>query len=330
MPSIDVAIPNYNYGRYLRECVESVLTQDCVNLRVLIIDNASTDNSVEIAQELAAKDQRIEIVARQKNLGPQKSWNDAIDWTSGDYFMVLCSDDMLTSGALSRSVSIMEQHPDVSVAMGACVYLKENEDNLLPKIDEPEIDSTWRIWESREFIRHICKHHHRNVTSLLVRGSAQKKAGYYRPGLPFTDDLEMALRLACYGRVAETRTFQFIQRLHDANISQALWKDPVASLNHWTAAFESFFANEGRLLPASGNLPRVVRRWVAKRAYWSAVSHLCRSDTDTAMKLFRLAIANHPATVLLPPVDYLFHVNNPFGRIAKALSGLTNRRARFP
>src|SRR4051794_15159199 len=54
MASIDVVIPCYQYGRYLRDCVRSVLDQDVEQLRVLIIDNASTDGSAEIARQLAA------------------------------------------------------------------------------------------------------------------------------------------------------------------------------------------------------------------------------------------------------------------------------------
>src|SRR5262245_5768644 len=103
MVSVDVAIPNYNYGRYLRGCVESVLSQDIEALRVLIIDNASTDNSAEIARELARSDPRVEIRIREKNLGPHASFNEAVDWAAGDYFLILCSDDAVTPGSLRRA-----------------------------------------------------------------------------------------------------------------------------------------------------------------------------------------------------------------------------------
>lgn len=56
MASVDVIIPNYEYGRFLRDCVTSVLRQNIEALRVLIIDNASTDDSVEVARALARED----------------------------------------------------------------------------------------------------------------------------------------------------------------------------------------------------------------------------------------------------------------------------------
>jgi glycosyltransferase involved in cell wall biosynthesis len=56
---VDIAIPCYQYGRFLRQCVTSVLTQGIDAARVLIIDNSSTDDSVEVAQQLAAEDRRL-------------------------------------------------------------------------------------------------------------------------------------------------------------------------------------------------------------------------------------------------------------------------------
>ena len=70
MSSVSVVIPCYNYGRFLRDAVHSVLTgQDGVDVRVLIIDDASTDNSVEVAKALAEEDFRIEIAVHGVNRG---------------------------------------------------------------------------------------------------------------------------------------------------------------------------------------------------------------------------------------------------------------------
>ncbi len=68
--AIDVVIPNFNYGRYLAACADSVLQQSGVDVRLLIIDNASTDNSREVANELAAGDARVELLLRPKISAP--------------------------------------------------------------------------------------------------------------------------------------------------------------------------------------------------------------------------------------------------------------------
>lgn len=68
-PTIDVVIPNYNYGHYLLECADSVLSQSGINIRLLIIDNASEDNSASVARDLAAHDKRVELLLRSKMRG---------------------------------------------------------------------------------------------------------------------------------------------------------------------------------------------------------------------------------------------------------------------
>ncbi|NJM33711.1 MAG: glycosyltransferase family 2 protein [Rhodomicrobium sp.] len=86
MARVDIAVPCYNYGRFLRDCAESILSQSHKDLRVLIVDNASTDDSLAVARQIAAEDERVEIRAHAKNLGPHASYNSGLDWASGDYF----------------------------------------------------------------------------------------------------------------------------------------------------------------------------------------------------------------------------------------------------
>ena len=66
MASVDVVIPCYQYGRFLRDAVTSVLSQGISQLRVLVIDNASTDNSLEVATQLALEDRRVEVIAHRE------------------------------------------------------------------------------------------------------------------------------------------------------------------------------------------------------------------------------------------------------------------------
>ena len=69
MPNVDVVIPCYRYGHFLRECVSSVLMQEGVEARCLIIDDASNDGSAGIASVLAAEDPRVETLLHENNRG---------------------------------------------------------------------------------------------------------------------------------------------------------------------------------------------------------------------------------------------------------------------
>src|SRR5262245_9653241 len=93
MSSVDVIVPCYRYGHFLRECVESVLTQSHKHVRVLILDDASPDNTSEIGAELAREDPRVGLVRHQFNKGHIATYNEGIDWVSADYMLLLSADD---------------------------------------------------------------------------------------------------------------------------------------------------------------------------------------------------------------------------------------------
>lgn len=102
--SIDIVVPCYQYARFLRDCVTSVLTQDIQNLRVLVIDDASNDNSAEIAAQLASEDPRVEVSIHRSNRGHIATYNEGIDWASSDYFLLLSADDLLAPGSSARDL----------------------------------------------------------------------------------------------------------------------------------------------------------------------------------------------------------------------------------
>src|SRR5438067_2341316 len=117
MRSVDVIVPCYKYGRFLRESVESVLDQDGVDVRVLIIDDASVDDTRDVGRALA-EDPRVEYRRHAVNRGHIATYNEGIDWASADYALLLSADDMLTPGAFSRATRLMDEHPEIGFTFG--------------------------------------------------------------------------------------------------------------------------------------------------------------------------------------------------------------------
>jgi glycosyltransferase involved in cell wall biosynthesis len=303
MPSIDVAIPNYNYGRYLRDCVESVLTQDVAAMRLLIIDNASSDDSAEIAQQAATGDPRISFVQHRINLGHQASFNEAIDWASSDYFMILCADDLLTAGSLQRAISVLEQNSNVTLAFGELAA-------DMPARRGGTVANTalWRIKPARDLLEQFCRTGLYSVRSCsaVVRTPVQKHAGYYCAALDQSDDFELMMRLTLLGGdIASTRTPQLFMRTHEKERSAVVRDNRRLQILAYEAAFAWFFAHEGAAHPDAIRLARLAARGLVGRAYWSGMSHLCRGDVRNAAGLFRYVVGRSWSTALLPPLDYL-------------------------
>ncbi len=137
-PLVSILIPNYNYAKYLRHCIDSVINQTYDNIEIIIQDNASTDNSYDILLEYQTKFLRGEItkyinVGRNKrNVGSDLNSTICANKAEGKYLMFLSSDDALKETYVERCVEILENNPYVSMVM---VHRDEiDDDGMLHKV----------------------------------------------------------------------------------------------------------------------------------------------------------------------------------------------------
>ena len=96
MEKICIIIPIYNLERTLTRCLDSVINQDYRNLQILLIDDGSTDNSLNICYEYAKKDNRINVIS-QKNAGVSNARNTGIDYSLGEFLMFIDGDDEIAN-----------------------------------------------------------------------------------------------------------------------------------------------------------------------------------------------------------------------------------------
>ena len=106
LPNIDIIIPNYNKGDYLKECLDSVLNQTYKNWRVYLIDDCSNDTSQEILKKYNSED-KINIILLDKNYGPSYCRNLGIESSKSDYISFLDSDDFWPQNKLEVQMNEM-------------------------------------------------------------------------------------------------------------------------------------------------------------------------------------------------------------------------------
>lgn len=109
---VTVIMPVFNGGRYLKSAIESILNQTYYNFELVIINDGSTDNSLEIIQQYSRIDKRIIFVSR-KNKGLVYSLNEAIKLSSGDYIARMDADDISHNERFEKQVSLLDQNPDL-------------------------------------------------------------------------------------------------------------------------------------------------------------------------------------------------------------------------
>lgn len=116
-PLVSIVTPVYNGQRYLAEAIESVLSQTYTHWEYIIVNNRSTDRSLEIAQQYARQDSRIRVHTNPEFLGMIQNWNNALRQISAEskYCKVLHADDWLFPDCIMQMVSLVEAHPSVGV-----------------------------------------------------------------------------------------------------------------------------------------------------------------------------------------------------------------------
>ena len=116
-PLVSVLTPVHNGEPFLRQCIDSVLSQTYPRWDYTIVDNCSNDRTLEIAQEYAAKDSRIRIWKGDRFVGVEQSHNNAFRQISSNskYCKVVAADDWLAPECLEKMVGLAEQHPNVGI-----------------------------------------------------------------------------------------------------------------------------------------------------------------------------------------------------------------------
>lgn len=126
-PNVSVCIPTYNYGRYLSEAIESVLNQTYEDFELLVVDDASQDDTDGIVQGYVAKDSRIRYLRNQTNIGMVNNWNRCMREAKGKYIKYLFGDDVVSSPvALEKMTAILESDESVSLVGSSRIIIDEN------------------------------------------------------------------------------------------------------------------------------------------------------------------------------------------------------------
>jgi len=321
-PLVKVIVPCYDYADCLGECVDSVLGQDGVEVRVLIVDDCSPDRTPAVARGLVQRDDRVEYRRNDRNVGLVATANEGLAWAAdSDYVVIISADDLLVPGSLQRATSVMESQPEVGLVYGRAVQFASGQP--LPALGErgpgariwsdegwirlplPRADR-WRgtkVWSGEEWIRLRCRSGHGCISSpeAVVRTSVQRQVGEYDPAAGHMSEVNMWLRVATVADVAYVKgAAQALYRIHTESMSRKMLNDdsgPIVSLTDRRTAFDNFFAGAGAGLPNAGRLHDLVSRTLARQALWRAsrAYDQGRVEGASADKLVAFALETYPA-----------------------------------
>src|SRR5437762_8650422 len=325
LSTVDAIVPCHNYGHLLADAVKSVLAQEDVTLRVPILDDASTDETPEVATELA-RDPRVESRRHAANRGHIRTYNEGLEWVQAEFVLLLSADDVLTPGSLARAIRVMQAHPDVVLTYGRDIAFSTPQPPWHDARMQPE---SYRIYSYRELLDTACRPGHTPIQAptVLVKTDAHRAAGDYLVDLPHSGDTEIWLRIVSHGRVAALDAVQAFRRLHATNMSHAY--SPLQRLEEQLRAFETHLADSPLAPVERARYARLVRQTTAEAAFWSAARLFDSGQRAECAASLDFAVACDSAVAETKAWSRL-HWKRRLGPLAAGFLNRMSRRSRQP
>lgn len=211
-PGVSIVIPTYNRAALVSEAVRSALVQNWEPLEVIVIDDASSDDTVERLSELASLDERVRVIERERNGGESAARNQGILASRYEYVAFLDSDNRFMPGKLEAQMPALVQASDHAVSFSGYVLSADGA--------ESEVVLTHWDSDSLSVMTELLGHCVVNTSTFIARADLLADQGLFRTDLDCCADHELWLRLAALGSLFlyEPQALTFY-RLHSGSVS---------------------------------------------------------------------------------------------------------------
>ncbi len=298
-PFVSIGMPVYNGERYIKQALDSLLSQDYDNFELIISDNASTDSSPDICLEYKNKDGRVKFYRNDKNIGPNDNFNRVFELSSGQYFMWAACDDLWTPNYISSLVKALASDKNAVLAFSQLNNIDEN-GNICREYPNLHLLSSKAplpdrlnniIWFREEDGK-------ANLVYGLIRSDILKKIDIFK-SYGFGNwgvDYLLVFRLALFGKFLFVNDSCFYKRLTEENISR--WAN--TSPEEYCHLIQGYFQGYRTIIKES-NLRDIEKDTLlmsisAREGHW--YSRILGSNTieDTASKIRSMVEKTHDYT----------------------------------
>lgn len=235
MPKVSIIMPVYNEELMVSTAISSVLRQSFTDWELLVFNDASTDNTLNVIKKFADSDPRVIIFSQAKNLGIIENLNAGLSVARGEYIARLDADDeWVDITKLSKQVKFLEDNTGFGL-VGTWATMIDSSDNFLKKMTYPITDSSIRRWL---LLRNCFVH-----SSILARKSAMIKAGGYDPNWRHIEDYALWLRIGGLCKIANLPCYSVWYRNNPHGITRTKNMDQLRSIRRLIFGYSKSYPN---------------------------------------------------------------------------------------
>jgi glycosyltransferase involved in cell wall biosynthesis len=255
-----------------------VLSQEGVDVDVLIIDDASPDDSADVAHRLAKEDSRVRVVVHETNMRHIATYNEGLLAASGEFSLLLSADDLLAPKALANATALLSANPEVGLVYG---FTKSFQETPPPARTEPQ---SWSIWSGQEWLDLVSTRVSNPIYTpeAVMRTKTLHDLAGYDSRLPHAADFLMWMRSATRGSIGRVNGVDLAYyRFHDDNMHRSQYPGALRDLTERYRAFEILFEDDGERIANVPRLHAAARRGVAREALVVAMQAYRKSSRPT-------------------------------------------------
>lgn len=218
---VSIIVPNYNYASYLEARINSILNQTFQNFELILLDDASTDNSAEILYRYRNNPHVTHIEINKSNTGsPFQQWFKGISLAQGEYIWIAESDDLCELEFLTTTIEVLDRHPNVSVCFTGSILIDEN-GNTLPydinKWGKKEKEKEYALYNGKIYAAHnlYWRNYIANASAALFRKSSFEQITLHKCiEMRYSGDWLFWFKLIMQGDIIEIYKIQNYFRQH--------------------------------------------------------------------------------------------------------------------
>jgi glycosyltransferase involved in cell wall biosynthesis len=209
-PIVSVVMPAYNTAKYIKSAIESILRQTFSAFEFIIIEDHSTDNTLDIIQEYAVKDNRIILYKNNQNLGIAPSLNRGLIIARGEYAARMDADDISYPQRLEKQVAYLKANPDVCMVATSFERIDENGDIIGPIVLNVNKYELKRKMKIENYVSH---------GSVMFRREEVMQLGNYREKCLHNEDYDLWLRMIEKYEIAQIPEILYKFRISEESLS---------------------------------------------------------------------------------------------------------------